>query len=410
MADDDSKHTPWLLGGILIILFVTGLYFWSQRQATLFGVVLDGGNNTPLGTVIVALGSEEQESLATTGTFHFQVKAGTHTVSIKHPGYQPFTTTETFKVGENKRLQIHLEALRKNEGFGGEYLITPLQGNQIEILQIPSFKRFAQIGVSGDAQAAIGLPGTHKVYVALTDKHEIAVVDFIRQRLEKKIALKPNSGPTKLALSPDGQRLFVLNGSLRTISLINTHNDTLLEQEITPSSTPLNIVTTNTGQLLIMRTNGLDRYSTDGSALLDSREIDNFWGNQIVFDAQSQALYAANSDNLTRVDSAGNVQRYPMPDSITAISLDASGEIYLAFGSRLARFQPSTQQLSLEPLATGGHGIIGMLESPDHSALWVAHHGSKDLRIFDKASGAFKDQSISFNGVPQNLSMAQLGD
>ncbi len=410
MADDRSKHTPWLLGGILIILLVTGLYFWSQRQATLFGVVLDGGSNTPLGTVIVTVGSEQQASLATTGTFRFQVKAGTHTVRIKHPGYQPFTVTETLKAGENKRLQIRLEALRQSASFGGEYLIAPLQGNQIEILQIPSFKRFAQIGVSGDAQAAIGLPGSHKIYVALTDKHEIAVVDFIRQRLETKIALKPGSGPTQLALSPDGQRLFVLNGSLRTISMINTNTDQLLEQEIAPSSTPLNIVTSNTGQLLIMRTNGLDRYSADGTMLIESRDIDDFWGNQIIFDAQSQALYAANSGNLTRVDGAGDVQRYPMADSITAIALDTAGEVYIAFGSRLARFQPNNQQLSMEPIATGGHDIIGILESPDHTSIWVAHRGSQDLRIFDKNSGTFKEHTIKFSAAPQKISVARLGE
>lgn len=409
MASVRSKR-PLFVSLIVLTLLITGLYFWPQRQASLFGIILDGGSNTPLGAVTITLDSEKQESLPSTGTFRFQVKAGTYTVKVNHPGYQPFTISETLKAGENKRLQISLKAVRVVQSFTGNYLIVPLQSNEIEILELPSFKRFAQIGVSGDPQAAIGLPGSHKIYVALTNKHEVAVIDFIRQRLEKKIALKPNSGPIKLALSPNGQRLFVLNGSLRTISIINTNTDNLLEQEIAPSSTPLNIVTTNTGQLLIMRNNGLDRYSADGSFLIDSREIDDFWGNQILFDAPSQALYAANSDNLTRVDSAGNVQRYPMPESITAITLDASGEIYLAFGSRLARFQPSTQQLSLEPLATGGHGIIGMLESPDHSALWVAHHGSKDLRIFDKASGAFKDQSISFNGVPQNLSMAQLGD
>jgi len=129
-----------------------------------------------------------------------------------------------------------------------------------------------------------------------------------------------------------------------------------------------------------------------------------------VFDAQSQAVYAANSRNLTRVDSAGDVQRYPMQESTTAIAIDSSGEIYVAFGSSLARFQPSNQQLSMEPLPTGGHDIIGITESPDKKSVWVAHRGSQDLRIFDKTTGAFTDQVVKLGGSPQRLSWAELGE
>ncbi len=107
------------------------------------------------------------------------------------------------------------------------YGYTPNNGSgSCSVIDLANNSVVASIGVGGAPIRLAVTPDGKKLYVVNTGSDNITVIDTATRRATKTIAV--GDEPAEILISPDGTQVYVPNAESRTVSVINTATDTVI--------------------------------------------------------------------------------------------------------------------------------------------------------------------------------------
>lgn len=356
------RYLPLILG---LVLVAGMIWLWLNREAGLSGRVESVESRNPLRNARIQL--DDQVPVTPndlTGGFNFnRLRAGEHRLKVEANGYHPQTLSFKLAAGELKKLTIQLEALPAADPFAGLLtLIGTRGGNGVSVLA-PEGRRLQTISLPG--LPSDGVANGKRLFVALNDKDQIAVVDIRAGRVSQKIQLPKFSGPQRLLLTP-GRQLLVLNQVAANLTVIGL--DDLTIQRAIPLPVP---------------------------------------ASDMALGPDSSTVWLAGAQGLLPVNyAAGNVgDPIALPASTSPrLSLHPLlGQLMHVDGRLLTLVDPLSRQL--KPVAF--HHDLAQVAVIDRDRLLLA--GGESVFVYDLTRGSYTGSPLSF-GAGKITDLGRAGD
>lgn len=230
-----------------------------------------------------------------------------------------------------------------------------------------SLKVVGTINVGRFADALAITPDGNHIYVANYGSSTVSVIDTVRNAVTATISV---TLPTNVAITPNGATAFVLTGS--NISVISTSTNTVVK---TISSGP------SFGTGLAVTPDGTQLY------------VSNFYGTVSIINVANYQL----EKTLTVGNNAFAVAISPDGTSAYVEASPASGPFYLT------KITVASQTIAAAQLGAGvfHHGMSGALAfSPDSQTVYVPG-GETDVVVLNAVTGQLENRIVLFT-QPQN--------
>jgi YVTN family beta-propeller protein len=188
-------------------------------------------------------------------------------------------------------------------------------------------------------------------YVANSASDDISVINLATGKVERSLSLRAGDGPTRIALSPDQQRLYVLNAGSRCVSVLNllSHQE---EGRIDLESTPAALAVDARNGAVYVTGRDSDQLSALDPLSLTIAPLLNLGAGsaEIILNQRERRLYVekAAQRQLTLIDLSRNT---------------VAGNIRLCSPAGGFAFHPATRTLFA---SLPGCGLISIMKPDDN--------------------------------------------
>jgi YVTN family beta-propeller protein len=261
------------------------------------------------------------------------------------------------------------------------------------------------INVGSGPQSIAVTPDGLKVYVVNVSSGTVSVIDATTGQVSKTVPV--GSGPTSIAMHKDGEFAYVTNNSSNNVSKINTIDDT---------ST---IVLTNDDGILAPR--GVI-FSPDGSRafvsnqastgkIIEINPLDNSVVGEISVQPNPRSLaISPNGQTLFATHTGGNLVSFvdlttnpPTAQTLSTgtgsnpagLAVNSTGtELYVALRGSGNLIEVDTSNRQITATITGFFSPDGVTLNPEGTHLFVANSGNGTIRMVDLATNEKVDPAL----------------
>ncbi|PQD99695.1 hypothetical protein CYL16_16305 [Mycobacterium sp. EPG1] len=258
--------------------------------------------------------------------------------------------------------------------------------------------------------------------------------------LENQPSITVGANPSAVAVSPDGQRLYVANTGSNTVSVINTTSGRKIDANprsifstnisvgtspgalaLSPGGTRLYVANTGRGTVSVINTDTWAR--VDANRSIFSRDIEvGASPSAMALSADGARLYVANrGDNTVSVINTGTntvidtnptapgTQSISVGSAPGALTLDPDGRLYVANGGAGTVSVINTSGYGVAETFRVGSRPAGMTLGSD-GRLYVANTGGDSVSVIDTYANHPGTQSISVGREPTSVALSPEGD
>lgn len=263
-------------------------------------------------------------------------------------------------------------------------------GNSISVVNTANGRITATIAVPGTNPLGVAVsPDARRVYVANGNLSTVSVIDATRNTVIATIGSTGASGVQALAVTPNGKQLYILNGGASTVSVLDTATNTLAANPIVVGGFPSSVA-----------------ISPDGKRAYVTSSIPPTLS---VIDTATNALVAIVNSPLGNSDSLRNVAVSPDGKKIYATA-SARGDFGIPNVNNLLVFDAATNGLTAIvslPNNVDGSNPYGLSAAPDGGALYVTDASTGSIWIVDAASNAVS--SLALPGAARAIAFTPEG-
>jgi YVTN family beta-propeller protein len=237
-------------------------------------------------------------------------------------------------------------------------------------------------------------PDGTKVFFTVNSTHRVRIYDTATRTLSAT-QFVTGTNPRGIAISPDGQTLYVANYSSNTVSVLNASTGAQITT-IPVGANPNGIALSLDGTRLVVANlsgNSVSVIDTSSNTVLGTVALGRApWSVRI--SANGQMAYTGNYTNSTV-----SVINVATLTKITDIAVQANpyeielnrddSRLYVAnYGSHTVSVINTSNNTVIRTVSGVFNGPMGITVSPDNQTVYVANYGSNQVRWFDASTYA----------------------
>ena len=141
-------------------------------------------------------------------------------------------------------------------------------GNSVTIIDVTAQSPVKTIPLGNGPTAVATSADGLKVYVSSGGENKVYIIDTKTNTVEPQ-AIMVGNGPSEMALSPDGSKLYVANSGSNTVSVVNTATNMVITNILTdqqPDATPTGVAISPDGSKLYVTNYGIGTVSVINTA------------------------------------------------------------------------------------------------------------------------------------------------
>lgn len=290
-----------------------------------------------------------------------------------------------------------LELTQTEDCLGYAYVPNYLS-HTVSVINLESNTVIATIPVGDNPYMVCHSSTGHEVYVNSATEDNVSVIETASQQVIATIALPANASPSGLGVTPDDAFLYISNGGIGTISVVNTSNHSIVHT-IPIGGEPGAIQITPDGAKAYVTDESLDRISiinTSTYAIESTINMVNLAGDlkftpdgTLAFVANSIAtIYVISTASQTVIDSI----QFPPGFYGTNIFVSPNGQkLFAGFGDDSPEGMGiiDIPSLSIETYATGFCcGVSGISTSEDGEFIYAANASYNKVSVINGSTYA----------------------
>lgn len=410
------KNRSFIILSVVIFIIITiSVNLYLNRSGSIKGKVVYGTDETvTLNDVsIIVDNGETFGNNVITGIYFIPLKPGKHKLVFKKDGYlDSEREVETLPGIQNELLvNLFIKPL-KTKDYSGYNLVSANSGSgSLSIFNINENKIINEVNIGKSPYFSVILPEKGKIYVSDSAKNGIAIIDIKNFQLLNFIDLEKGSKPTTIILSPQKDKLLVLNSDAKMISSIGTSDDKLTKEYINfkDDKNIRNIFQNPSDSLLyLVKQKTVYSFSEQNEQKKYDLTKDLYYCNVAFFKNENKLIITDefNKDLIFLDIYSGKETRIAMNDSPVSIITESLGfNAYILFSDYLSIFDLTRKEFVKEKILTGGSGAKNMVMSPDNSKIFIANSKSNDISVFNIADQTMNTERIKVNSKPLSVNI-----
>lgn len=403
---------------VITTIFLVNLYL--NRSGSIYGkIVYENDDTVFLKEVSVTLDDTEKHTNNTlTGAYNISgVKVGKHKLKFQKDGYIDSEIDIEILAGQNKEVNARLyrKEIKEAKTYSGYNIITTdSDSNSVSIINLNENKKITSI-VTGDKPIqTIVVPEKNKIYISHLNGNNVAIIDSNNFQKVKSIYIGENTKPTFMQISPQKDKIFVLNSETGIVSLINTTTDEAIKDyiDLKDQKKTRNIFFNTSDSLLyLIRKNTVYSFYENIERKKYDLKKDLYECNADYYPNENKLIITdkKNKELILLDILSGEESRISLNSEPISIIVEKSGfNAYILFSDYISIFNLSRKEFVKEQIPTGGSGASYMTLSNDKSKIIISNEKTNDFSIFDIQSEKMLDNVISVGKSPSSVSIWSL--
>jgi YVTN family beta-propeller protein len=220
--------------------------------------------------------------------------------------------------------------------------------------------------------------------------------------------------PRGIAITPNGQYVYVDNGGDNYVSVISTSNDSAFKN-ITTGSSPWGIAITPNGQYVYINnggSNSVSVISTSSNSIVVTIPVGTA-PHGVAITPNGQYVYVANavSNSVSVISTATNsvVSTIPIGTNPAGVAITPNGQyVYVANHISNSVSVISTSSNSVVATIPVGSGPIGIAITPNGQYVYVVDYGGAAISVISTSSNSVVS-TIPLSAIPQSVTITPNG-